>query len=170
MRYVAPHWEVLVLGLGSLVAMSATVPMLVALIQPMLDSVVAEKNLELMQVILLAIIALFAVRSVAGHLAAYAINWVSSRMAMDLRVEMFDKLMLLPAYCDAAGPNVTVFSVIASSATRLAEAFMAGVTVLVKDTFTIIGLLGWMFYVDWMLALVAISMSSAISVIMRLIE
>src|SRR5215217_3235490 len=140
MRYVAPHWEVLVLGLGSLVAMSATVPMLVALIQPMLDSVVAEKNLELMQVILLAIIALFAVRSVAGHVAAYAINWVSSRMAIDLRVEMFGKLMLLPAYGEA-GQNVAVVSVIASGATRLAEAFMAGVTVLVKDTFTIIGLL-----------------------------
>jgi subfamily B ATP-binding cassette protein MsbA len=168
MRYVAPHWEVLVLGLGSLVAMSATVPLLVALIQPMLDSVVAEKNLELMQVILLAIIALFAVRSVTGHLAAYAINWVSSRMAMDLRIEMFDKLMMLPPCQSAGRPDAAVFSLITSGATRCAEAFTALISVLVKDTFTIIGLLGWMFYLDWPLALIALSMSSTIWLITRL--
>jgi subfamily B ATP-binding cassette protein MsbA len=168
MRYVAPHWEVLVLALGSLVAMASTVPMLVALIQPVLDSVVAEKNLELMQVIVLAIIGLFAVRSVAGHIGAYAINWVGSRMAMDLRMDMFNKLLMLPASYYAARPNAAVFSVITSGATRVAEAFTALVTVLVKDTFTIIGLLVWMFYLDWTLALVALSMSSAIWVIMRL--
>lgn len=156
------------LALGSLVVMSATVPMLVALIQPMLDSVIAEKNLELMQMILLAIVGLFAVRGVAGHISAYAINWIGSRMAMDLRVEMFDKLLMLPACCYAGRPNAAVFSLITSGATRFAEAFTAVVTLLARDTFTIVGLLGWMFYLDWTLALVALSMASAIWLIMRL--
>jgi len=48
------------LGVGTALA-----PVLVALVQPMLDSVVAEKNLELMQLIVLAVIGLFAMRSVA---------------------------------------------------------------------------------------------------------
>lgn len=168
MRYVAPHWEVFVLALGSLVAMSATAPVLVALVQPMLDSVVAEKNLELMQLIVLAVIGLFAVRSVAGHIAAYTTNWVGSKMAMDMRVEMFDKLLMLPARYFAGRPDAAVFAVITSGATRLAEAFTAAVTVLVKDTFTIVGLLGWMFYIDWILALAALSVSAAVWLIMRL--
>ena len=148
------------LALGSLVAMSATVPVLVALVQPMLDSVVAEKNLELMQLIVLAVIGLFAMRSVAGHIAAYTTNWVGSKMAMDMRVEMFDKLLMLPARYFAGRPDAAVFAVITSGATRLAEAFTAAVTVLVKDTFTIVGLLGWMFYIDWILALAALSVSA----------
>jgi subfamily B ATP-binding cassette protein MsbA len=168
MRYVAPHWEVFVLALGSLVAMSATVPVLVALAQPMLDSVVAEKNLELMQLIVLAVIGLFAMRGVAGHIAAYTTNWVGSKMAMDVRVEMFDKLLMLPARYLAGGPDAAVFTVITSGATRLAEAFTAVVTVLVKDTFTIIGLLVWMFYIDWILALAVLSVSAAVWLIMRL--
>ena len=168
MRYVAPHWEVFVLALGSLAATSVTIPVLVALIQPMLDSVIAEKNLELMQLILLAIVGLFVVRSVAGHIGAYALNWVGSRIATDLRLEMFDKLMMLSANCYGARPNTAVFSLITSGATRFAEAFTAVVTVLVKDTFTVIGLLGWMFYLDWTLALIALSMLLAIWLIMRL--
>ena len=125
MRYVAPHWEVFVLALGSLAATSVTIPVLVALIQPMLDSVIAEKNLELMQLILLAIVGLFAVRSVAGHIGAYALNWVGSRIATDLRLEMFNKLMMLPANCYGARSNAAVFSLITSGATRFAEAFTA---------------------------------------------
>ena len=156
------------LALGSLVAMSATAPVLVALVQPMLDSVVAEKNLELMQLIVLAVIGLFAMRSVAGHIAAYTTNWVGSKMAMDMRVEMFDKLLMLPARYFAGRPDAAVFAVITSGATRLAEAFTAAVTVLVKDTFTIVGLLGWMFYIDWILALAALSVSAAVWLIMRL--
>ena len=106
------------LGLGSLVAMSATVPMLVALIQPMLDSVVAEKNLELMQVILLAIIALFAVRSVTGHLAAYAINWVSSRMAMDLRSRLVTRVNRVMDVIDNLVHNEIDWKAVAGNGSR----------------------------------------------------
>ena len=44
MRYVAPNWEVLVFALAGLIVMAATVPMLAALLRPMLDGVVADKN------------------------------------------------------------------------------------------------------------------------------
>ncbi len=126
------YWEVFALALGSLIAMAATVPVLVALVQPMLDSVLAGKNLELMQLIVLGVIGLFALRSVAGHIAAYTTNWVGSKIAMDLRVEMFDKLLMLPVRYFAGPPNAAVAAVITSGVTRLAEAFTAVVTVLVK--------------------------------------
>ncbi len=167
MRYVAPYWEVFALALGSLIAMAATVPVLVALVQPMLDSVLAGKNLELMQLIVLGVIGLFALRSVAGHIAAYTTNWVGSKIAMDLRVEMFDKLLMLPVRYFAGPPTAAVAAVITSGVTRLAEAFTAVVTVLVKDTVTIIGLLGWMFYIDWLLALAALSLSGPVWLIVR---
>jgi ATP-binding cassette, subfamily B, bacterial MsbA len=105
---------------------------------------------------------------VAAHIAAYTTNWVGSKMAMDLRVEMFDKLLMLPARYFAGRPSAAVADVITSGATRLAEAFTAVVTVVARDTFTIIGLLGWMFYIDWILALAALSLSGAVWLIIRL--
>jgi subfamily B ATP-binding cassette protein MsbA len=66
MRYIAPNWEVLAFAMAALIAMAATVPMLAALLRPMLDGVIAEKNRELMQLVLMGIIALFVVRGGGG--------------------------------------------------------------------------------------------------------
>jgi len=52
-----------------MIATAATVPMLAALVQPTMDEVIANRNPELLQLVLLGIISLFAVRAVAGHLA-----------------------------------------------------------------------------------------------------
>ncbi len=61
--------------------MAATVPMLAALLRPMLDGAIADKNRELMQLVLMGLVTLFAVRGAAGHISTYAINWLGSKLA-----------------------------------------------------------------------------------------
>jgi subfamily B ATP-binding cassette protein MsbA len=122
-----------------------------------------------MQLILLGIIGIFTVRGVAGHIGAYTINWVGNKLVMDLRMEMFDKLLALPgSYCDGHAEYNPVLG-ITSGTSQLARTFTGLVTVIVKDTFTILGLLGWMFYLDWEFSLLALLIISAAVLILRLI-
>ncbi|WP_074858544.1 ABC transporter transmembrane domain-containing protein [Nitrosospira briensis] len=169
MKYIAPYWDALTVALTCMIAMAATMPMLAALVLSMMDGVITGKNLELMQLILLGIIGIFTVRGVAGHIGAYTINWLGNKLVMDLRMKMFDKLLALPVrYCDGHAEYDSV-SGITSGTGQLARTFTGLVTVMVKDTFTILGLLGWMFYVDWEFSLLALLIISVAVLILRLI-
>lgn len=169
MRYIAPNWEVLALALAGLIVMAATVPMLAALLRPMLDGAIVDKNRELMQLVLMGIIALFAVRGVAGHISTYAINWVGSKLAADLRVDMFDKLLGLPGYYYASHSTGSLIFKITSDTSQVARTFIAVVTIVVRDTLTIAGLLAWAFYLDWQLSMEALALTALVLMIMRLI-
>lgn len=167
MKYIVPYWEVFVLSLMGMIAMAATAPMIAALTVPMLDGAFVNKDMESMQLVLLAIIVLFAARGVAGYISTYAINWVSSKLVVDLRAEMFDKLLILPSSYYAGQPGGSLVSRLTSDINQLARAVIDVSTMMVRDTFTVIGLLVWMLYLNWKLSVLALLMISVILLIMR---
>ena len=174
MRYAAPYWDALILATACMIATAATVPMLAALVQPTMDEVIANRNPELLQLVLLGIISLFAVRAVAGHLATYVLHWAGSKLVADLLCEIFDKLLVLPHSYYESSPvrnhiSVDHASRITSDAPEVARAFVNVMTVMVKDTVTIIGLLAWMFYLNWTLALLVLLMASVILLVAQLL-
>lgn len=167
MRYIAPYWEVLGIALTGMIVMAATIPILAALMAPMVDGAFVNKDVEVMQLVLLAIVVLFIVRGGAGYAGTYAMSWIGSKLVMDLRAEMFDKLLILPARYYAGQFSENLVSKLTSEITQLAHAVTDVISVVVKDTFTIIGLLGWMLYLNWKLSMLALLMTSVILLIMR---
>lgn len=164
--YVAPYWGMFALALPSMVVLAVTEPALPVLLKLMLDGTFVNQNHELVQLVPLAIIALFAVRGVASYISIYAINWVGGKLVMDLRVTMFDKLLTLPAHYYAGHASDNLVAKVTSDVTRVAATATSGVTVMAKDTLTIIGLLAWMLFLDWKLALLVLLMIPLIMLIM----
>ncbi|MDN5935428.1 MAG: lipid ABC transporter permease/ATP-binding protein, partial [Nitrosospira sp.] len=156
MKYIVPYWEVLALSLTGMMVMAATTPMIAALAVPMLDGALVNKDMESMQLVLLAVIVLFTARGAAGYISTYAINWLGSKLAVDLRAEMFNKLLALPACYYADQPGSNLVSRLTSDITQLVHAVVDAITVMVKDTFAVIGLLGWMLYLNWKLSVPAL--------------
>lgn len=167
MKYIAPYWEVFVFSLMGMIAMAATAPMIAALTVPLLDGAFVNKDVESMQLVLLAIVALFAARGAAGYISTYAINWVSSKLVVDLRAEMFDKLLILPDCYYAGQPGGSLVARLTSDIAQLTRAVIDVITVIVRDTFTVIGLLVWMLYLNWKLSVPALLMVSVVLLIMR---
>ena len=150
MKYIVPYWEVFVFSLMGMIAMAATAPMIAALTVPLLDGAFVNKDTESMQLVLLAIIVLFAARGVAGYISTYAINWVSSKLVVDLRAEMFNKLLILPDCYYSSQPGGNLVARLTSDITQLTSAVIGVITVTVRDTLTVIGLLAWMLYLNWL--------------------
>lgn len=167
MKYIAPYWEVFVFSLMGMVAMAATAPVIAALTVPLLDGAFVNKDVESMQLVLLAIIVLFTARGVAGYISTYAINWVSSKLVVDLRAEMFDKLLILPDCYYAGQPGSSLVAKLTSDITQLTRAAIDVITVMVRDTLTVIGLLAWMLYLNWKLSVLALLMVSVVLLIIR---
>jgi len=150
-----------------MMVMAATAPVLAALMEWMVDGALVNKDMEVMQLVLLGIIVLFIVRGAAGYVSTYAISWIGSKLVVNLRVEMFDKLLTLPARIYADQSSGRLMSRFRSDIDQLARAFTAVVTVMVKDTLTVIGLLGWILYLNWKLSVLALVVTSVIVLIIR---
>ncbi|TCS72215.1 subfamily B ATP-binding cassette protein MsbA [Sulfuritortus calidifontis] len=156
LAYVRPHWRMFALSIATMVIMAATEPVLPALMKPMLDGSFVSRDLDAIRWIPLALIALFLVRGVVMFISNYAMADVGTRLVMDLRRDMFDRLVMQPTrYFDDATTGHLV-STLAFNVTQVTQSATVALTSVVRDSLTILGLVGWMFYINWRLALITL--------------
>jgi len=168
LRYILPYWRIFAVSVLSTIAVAATEPALPALLKPMLDGSFVSRDQTLIKLVPLLLIGLFLLRGVFTFISNYTINWVSTRLVMDLRNLMFQKLITLPTpYYDNASSGAVIAN-IAFNVNQVTSAGTNVITVLVRDAFTILGLLGWMLYLNWQLTLIALVMGPLIALIVTL--
>lgn len=165
LRYVRPHWKVMALAVLCMAVYAATDTAFAALMKPMLDGSFVKKDLGTIAWIPWAIIGLFAIRGVTGFLSTYGVAWVGRELIATLRREMFVHMLRLPVpYFDhhSSGQLVTRLTY---NVEQVAQAATEAVMILVRDTLTIIGLLCWMFYLNWRLSLILLLVGPALALL-----
>ncbi len=167
LRYVRPYWRMFALSILAMVMVAATEPLLPALMKPLLDGSFVNKNPTTIRYIPFALVGLFLVRGVFGFVSDYALNWVANRVVFDLRGEMFGRLVNLPTrYYDDASSG-TLISKVTYDVTGVTAAATTVLTVMVRDSLTVVGLLGWIFYLDWKLSLITLVIGPIIALVIR---
>lgn len=170
LRYVLPYWRMFAISIFAMIIVAATEPAFPALLKPMLDGSFVERDSFALRWIPLLLIGLFVLRGIATYVSAYTINWVSSRVVMDLRQAMFERLVDLPTRFFDHTSSGTLIANVAFNVTQVTSAATSVVTVLVRDTLTIAGLLTWMFYINWKLSFIAIATAPFIIVLARTVS
>lgn len=170
LHYVKPYWRIFALSLLAMAVTAATEPLLPALLKPLLDGTFVHKDDTVIRLAPLFILVIFFVRGVASFIGTYAIGWVGNKVVMDLREEMFRKLQTLPTnfYDDHSTGNL--ISKLTFDVTQVTAAATNTVTVVVRDSIIIVGLLGWLFYLNWKLTLLSLLMFPVIAFILNIIN
>jgi subfamily B ATP-binding cassette protein MsbA len=168
--YVKPYWRTFAISILGMAVTAATEPLLPALLKPMLDGTFIHKDDTVIHLAPLIIVVIFFVRGVASFVGTYAIGWVGNKVVMDLRAAMFQKLLTLPTcfYDDHATGNL--ISKLTFDVTQVTAAATNVVTVSIRDSIIIVGLLGWLFYLNWKLTLLSLVMLPIIAVIIKIIN
>jgi len=167
LRYVAPYWRMFALAILTMILVAATEPLLPALMKPLLDGSFVDKDPTTIRYVPFALVGLFAARGLFGFASDYALSWVANRVVYDLRAEMFDRLVNLPTrYYDDASSGALI-SKVSYDVTGVTAAATSVLTVLVRDSFTVAGLLAWMFYLDWKLSLITLVVGPVIALVIR---
>jgi len=167
LRYVAPYWRMFALSILAMALVAATEPLLPALMKPLLDGSFVSKDPTTIRYIPFALVGLFLVRGVFGFVSDYALSWVSNRVVFDLRAEMFGRMVNLPTrYYDDASSGALI-SKLSYDVTGVMGAATSVLTVMVRDSLTVAGLLAWMFYLDWKLSLITLVIGPVIAVVIR---
>ena len=151
LRYVVPYrWE-FIAAIIAMVITAATEPMLPALLKPMLDMSFVHKDPAWIHWVPLMLLGLFVVRGIANFVSKFAMNWVGNKVVMDLRRQMFERLLQLPVRYFDDHPAGVLISKLVFDASQVMTAATTVVTNLVTDSFVVVGLLGWLVYLNWKL-------------------
>jgi len=157
LSYVRPHAKVFGLAVLANVAAAATEPLFPALIKPLLDKGFGAQGAGLPAIVFAgAIVAIFVVRGILTFAGSYLMNWVSSRVVLELRTAMFTRLLRLPTGFYDDHTSGALLSKVAYDVAGVSGAATVAITVLIRDSISVVGLLAWLMYLNWKLTLIAL--------------
>jgi len=151
MTYVRPYWKVLTTSVVLLALLAITEPVLPALLKPLLDEGFTNHNEEFIQWIPIALVVLFLLRGALGFTSKYASSWVANRVVTDLRQAMFEHTLFLPTRFYDQHSSGRLASHIATNPQQVTVSATMALTVLIRDTLTILALMGWLLWLNWQL-------------------
>ena len=153
LSYAIPYKLIIAVSLVSLILLALTNAGFLSLIKQITDEGLIVKNPEATFFLPVALFSLMAIRAVTNFISSYSLRWVSRKIVEDLRNDVFKNIMLLPVrfFDKNAGGNIV--SKLTYETERLSEIVIKVTLDAIRDTLTVIAVVGYMLYLDWLLTL-----------------
>ncbi len=167
LRYVKPYRWAFGGVIVAMIVSAATEPLIPALLKPLLDEGFVAKDPAIIKSLPLWLILLATIRGLSTFASQVGLTWVASRVVFDLRNEMFNRLLTLPtARFDNASAGA-LLSKVTFDANRVMLATTEAIIIIVRDSLAVLGLLLWMFYLNWQLSLILFSIVPFIVLVVK---
>ncbi|MBS0375101.1 MAG: lipid A export permease/ATP-binding protein MsbA [Proteobacteria bacterium] len=156
LRYARPYWRVFALGVVGMALSAAVEAAWMWLARTFLDGTFVNRDPSTLTLVPVAIIVIFFVRGVGDYVSQYAPGWVGRQVVKRLRGELFRHYLELPSAFYDRNASAQLLSRLTYNTELVAEATTNSVTVMIRDSLTIVALLSWAFYVSARLTAVAL--------------
>jgi ATP-binding cassette, subfamily B, bacterial MsbA len=156
LNYVKLYWPRFLAAATAMLLVSGITALLAYLVKPFLDDVFFRKNLQMLYVLPPLLVALYAAKGGLSFFHTYQMHYIGLQIITRLRDQLFRHLQRQPhAFFDQEATGVLMSRVV-YDVLLLQDSVSRVVTSFFKDSFTLIGLTGVIFYQDWHLALMAL--------------
>ena len=161
LRHVLPHRRTFALGVVAMIVLGLTEPAIPAILERVIASF-ENQVLDSVSLHAALFLGLFFIRGLSSFLSVFALESVAARVVQDLRQDMFDRLMRIPAPAYDNVSSGMLISKVTFDAQQVTDAATHAVTSIVRDSVAALGLIGWMLWLDWKLTLVALATAPAV--------
>ncbi len=154
LKQVMPYWPIfLITAIGNAVY-SGVDSYATYLFKPLLDKGFIGKDTHFLHILPLIILGLFLLRGISGVISNYSMGWLSKRIVYLFRRQIFSKLLKLPAqYYDEISSG-QLLAKITYNVDQVSQCNTDSLTVIVRQSALVIGLLVVMFTSCWQLTLI----------------
>ncbi len=167
--YVVPYRAPFFISVIGFLMYSSTQPMFAALVKHIIDTLQTEKRDEMLYLPLF-LSGLVIVRGIGAYLGNYFLAKVSNSVVHVLRCEVFNQYIRLPtAYFDSNNIGYMI-SRITHNVGEVTKAVTDAVRTFVREGLTVVGLLGYLFYSQWLLTLLFLSIAPVIAVLVTYVS
>ncbi|WP_338679631.1 lipid A export permease/ATP-binding protein MsbA [Janthinobacterium sp. TB1-E2] len=163
----APYKKHLALALLAMVVTAATEPLLPYALKLLLDNGFGGKVSFSFWLVPLIVIGIFAMRGASTFASSYLMSYVSTRILNELRRRMFASMLNLPIDFYNTHTVGKVINSIMFEVQQIIEMVTKVFTSIVRSSLTVLGLLAWLLYLNWVLTLVTLVLLPLLTIVVR---
>ncbi|HEX9207746.1 MAG TPA: lipid A export permease/ATP-binding protein MsbA [Steroidobacteraceae bacterium] len=170
LTYLKPHKGMFAIGVVGMTIFATTDAAWAAFVKFFLDGTFVEKDPRMVWLVPLALVGLFILRGFGDFMQTYCPGFVGRHIVKTLRAQIFDRYVHLPvSYFDQQASGV-LLSKLTYNTEQVATATTDSITVFVRDSLTIVGLIGYLLYLNPKLTLFSLIVGPLIAVLIRRIN
>jgi subfamily B ATP-binding cassette protein MsbA len=167
MGLVRAHPRPLAAALVGMVIAALTDPAIAGLTRILLDRGFYDRQADAGLWVPLAFVGVFLVRGLATYASSYKISSVSQAVLVELRRRMFDRLLHWPQATLENTPSGMVISKFINEASNALNLAAEAMTTAVRDSLSVVALLGVLLYYNWLLTLLTLVFAPLVGGILR---
>ena len=156
LSYIKPYMRRLVEAIVCIIIAAGANLYLPWIIKDMIDKVLAEKDMQMLNVISVGIVVTFFIRGIFYYGQSYLVSFVGQRVIIDVRDVLFRKFQRLPLSYFDRHQTGEIMSYIANDVAALQNALVDRLIELVTESSIFIGSLVMMVMLDWKLSLLTL--------------
>jgi len=163
-----PYTKRLLLAFLAMIVTAATEPVVPYIFQVLLDKGFVGKPAFSLWLVPAAVIGIFFVRGIATFTSSYMMTWVSTRVLNELRRQMFERMLDLPINFYATNTVGKVINSIMFEVQQIIDMVTKVFISIVRSALTVLGLLGWLLYLNWKLTIITLVLLPLVTIVVRL--
>ncbi|MBU2886604.1 lipid A export permease/ATP-binding protein MsbA [Gilvimarinus agarilyticus] len=164
LAYIKPHWLSFLISVLGFIVYSASQPAMAQYMEYLLNFIEAEARGPLWQPSVI-IVAIIFVRGLGGFVGNFYIAKVSFRIVDTLRVKLFNHMVYLPGEFYERNDSGQLISLINFNINNVTTASTQALKTIIREGTTVVALLSYLFYKDWVLTLLMMGVVPVIAVL-----
>jgi len=144
-RYSAEYWKTFIIAIVGMVIVALSTLLFAKFVEPMLDDTFIERDLETIKWVPIGLMAIYGLRMIGAFLSSYFMAYIARSVVRKLRTKIFNHYLALPIAFFESQSSGALVSKMVYDVEQLADAASGVITVLFKDSLTVIALLTFMF-------------------------
>jgi ATP-binding cassette, subfamily B, bacterial MsbA len=170
LKYALPHKVTVILALLGLAVVAATETAIPALLKPLLDRGFSGKLDDKLWHVPAFLVGLAFIRGCAQFGSNYALSHITNSVLFKLREQMFNRLLQAPADLFQNRSSASLINAVVFEVNAVLQVITTIAMNLVRDSLTVIGLMAYLFYLNWRLTLLILIIFPIIGFMVKLIN
>ena len=170
LKYALPHKVAVILALLGLVIVAASETAIPALLKPLLDRGFSGKLDDKLWYVPAFLVGLAFIRGLAQFGSNYALSHITNSVLFKLREQMFNRLLQAPADLFQNRSSASLINAVVFEVNAVLQVITSIAMNLVRDSLTVIGLMAYLFYLNWRLTLLILIIFPIIGFMVKLIN
>ena len=165
---LSPYKSRLLLVLVAMSITAATEPAVAAMMKLLLDKGFSETRNFSLWLVPLFVVGVFVIRGLSTFTTTYLMSAISGRLISTLRQQMFRRLLDVPLDFYRDNSTGKIINAMMLEVNQVLDLIRSVMIVVIRDSLTVIGLLSYLFWLNWKLTLVIIVLGPVIAFVVRI--
>lgn len=154
-EHIKGHKNRIIVAIICMIIVAATTAANAWMMQPVLDKIFLDKNESMLLIIPLAVFTLAIIKGGASYWQSLTMKYIGQRIVTDMQIRLYEHLLQLDASYFDKNSSGKILSRFSNDIHVIRRSISNVITNVIKESFTLVFLLGLMFYQSVTLSLIA---------------